>query len=72
MHEQQPFSIPRTLQEAVGFHQQGKLGEAARLYQAVLEAQPDQFDALHFLGILRAQQGKIGRASCRERVYVLV
>jgi predicted O-linked N-acetylglucosamine transferase (SPINDLY family) len=53
---QQPLDLT-TIQEAVDFHQQGRLREAERLYQAVLQAQPDHFDALHFLGILRAQQG---------------
>lgn len=39
------------------FHQRGRLAEAERLYQSVLDRQPDHFDALHLLGVLRAQQG---------------
>ena len=51
------LNIPKTIQQAISFHQQGRLKEAERLYENVLGAQPDHFDALHFLGILRAQQG---------------
>ncbi len=54
--QQTPDSL-KAIEEAVGFHQQGRLREAERLYQAVLEVQPDHFDALHYLGILRVQQG---------------
>jgi protein O-GlcNAc transferase len=57
IHTRKILNIPKTIQEAVASHRQGNLREAERLYQAVLEAQPDSFDALHFLGILRAQQG---------------
>ena len=53
---QQPLDLT-TIQEAVDFHQRGRFREAEQLYQAVLQAQPDHFDALHLLGILRAQQG---------------
>jgi predicted O-linked N-acetylglucosamine transferase (SPINDLY family) len=49
--------LAQALQQAVAFHQQGRLDAAERLYRTVLAAQPGQFDALHFLGILRAQQG---------------
>jgi protein O-GlcNAc transferase len=55
--KQQSLNCLKTIQEAADFHQQGRLREAERLYQTVLQAQPDHFDALHFLGILRAQQG---------------
>src|SRR5258706_71436 len=53
----QSLNIPKTIQQAISFHQQGRLKEAELLYEKVLGAQPDHFDALHFLGILRAQQG---------------
>jgi protein O-GlcNAc transferase len=38
-------------------HQEGRLEEAAPLYQHVLAADPAHFDAHHMLGLLRAQQG---------------
>jgi len=38
-------------------HQQGRLKDAAALYQHVLRADPVHFDAHHMLGLLYAQQG---------------
>lgn len=37
----QSLGFPETIQEAVRFHQQGKLKDAERLYQAVLKVSPD-------------------------------
>ena len=39
-------------QQALGFHQMGHLAEARLLYESVLLAQPNHFDALHYLGII--------------------
>jgi predicted O-linked N-acetylglucosamine transferase (SPINDLY family) len=57
------------LRQARELHQQGKLDEAALVYRNVLEAKPENVDALHFFGILEAQRGRhkeatelIGRA----------
>jgi len=49
--------IPKAIHQAIRYHEQGAFGEAEQLYLAVLGKQPENFDALHFLGILRAQQG---------------
>jgi predicted O-linked N-acetylglucosamine transferase (SPINDLY family) len=49
------------LQEALASHQQGKFVEAENLYEDILLAQPDQFDALHLLGTLLHQTGKTER-----------
>ena len=38
-------------------HRQGRLAEAERIYRAVLQRQPDHFDALHLLGLIAAQSG---------------
>jgi tetratricopeptide (TPR) repeat protein len=46
------------LQHAVQLHKAGKLDQAELRYIAILKAQPNHFDALHFLGILRSQQGR--------------
>ena len=46
------------LGQAVAFHQAGELGEAERLYRAVLRSEPRQFDALHLLGLLEAGRGR--------------
>ena len=46
------------LQQALGLHQQGRLAEAEALYQKILQLQPQHFDALHLLGVLRYQVGQ--------------
>jgi tetratricopeptide (TPR) repeat protein len=58
---QQP-NAPSGLNRAVHWHQLGKLDWAEREYVAVLRAQPDQFDALHGLGILQIQQYRYAEA----------
>ncbi len=50
------------LQEAVALHRQGRLDEAERLYNRVLKADRNEFDALHLLGMLNHQRGKTGEA----------
>ena len=44
------------LDQAVGLHGQGRLGEAARLYEQILAVNPNVMDARHMLGVVRAQQ----------------
>jgi protein O-GlcNAc transferase len=53
-----PGEISNALRHATALHQAGRLDEAERLYRQVLEAAPDQADALHFLGVLMAQTGR--------------
>lgn len=43
-------------------HRKGQLDVAERLYQALLAEQPEQPDALHYLGVLRHQQGRSDEA----------
>ncbi len=43
------------LKEGFALHQQGKFAEAERIYAQVLQQQPNDFDALHFLGVLALQ-----------------
>jgi tetratricopeptide (TPR) repeat protein len=45
------------LSQAMALHQAGRLAEAARLYARVLQAAPDQPDALHLLGVIQQQGG---------------
>jgi predicted O-linked N-acetylglucosamine transferase (SPINDLY family) len=52
------LSVSEALQHAVGLHQRGQLGEAERFYRQVLNAKSNHFEARHFLGLLRAQQGR--------------
>jgi tetratricopeptide (TPR) repeat protein len=54
--------MPDTLHRAIRYHQQGRLDEAAQLYQAILAAQPGQSDALHLLGVVAHQKGDHARA----------
>src|SRR5689334_1537590 len=55
---QPTLPIPQVIQQALALHQQGKRAEAEQLYEAVLKAQPEHFDALRFMGVLRSQQGR--------------
>lgn len=58
-------SIPLLLTRAAEQHQGGRCGEAAELYQQVLAADPHQPDALHLLGVVWFQQGKL-REACQQ------
>ena len=60
--QQSRFDIGQTLQEALGLQRQGRLREAEKLYARVLKAAPDNFDALHLLGLAKAQSGQMGEA----------
>lgn len=48
--------------QALSLHQQGQLAAAETLYTAILHAQPQHSDALHFFGVLKNQQGQALRA----------
>jgi predicted TPR repeat methyltransferase len=50
------------LQQALQFHQRGKLDAAAELYRQVLAQAPRQFDALHLLGVIARQRGDAASA----------
>src|SRR5579864_150435 len=43
-------------------HQAGRLEQAEALYREVLELDPQNVDALHFLGVIAYQQGRHGQA----------
>jgi protein O-GlcNAc transferase len=51
-------TVAEATAHAVTLHQRGSLAEAEKVYTAILQARPDNFDALHLLGVLRQQQGK--------------
>jgi predicted O-linked N-acetylglucosamine transferase (SPINDLY family) len=53
-----PPQVIQTLRQAFGLHQQGQLAQAETLYRDVLNMQPDNPDALHFLGVLESQRGR--------------
>lgn len=50
------------LDRALAFHDQGKLVNAKRLYRRVIEMNPNNIQALHFLGVAEAAAGNIDRA----------
>jgi tetratricopeptide (TPR) repeat protein len=60
--QQKSFDLGRAMNEAVTLHRQGKLREAEKLYARVLKAAPGNFDALHLLGLIKAQSGQTGEA----------
>jgi len=53
----QKKDIQRAVTQAVSFHKRGHVDEAERRYRAVLILQPDNPDALHFLGLLLHRRG---------------
>jgi tetratricopeptide (TPR) repeat protein len=60
--QSRPFNIAQALQDAVNLHQRGQLREAEKLSARVLKAAPQNFDALHLLGLAKAQSGQFGEA----------
>lgn len=50
-------TIPQALAYAIQLQQSNELDAAELLYTRILEAVPDQADALHFLGVLQFQRG---------------
>ena len=55
---QMQMSLHDALKEAARQHESGNLVVAESVYKAVLDAAPDQPDALQLLGVLRHQQKK--------------
>ncbi|WP_169732759.1 BTAD domain-containing putative transcriptional regulator [Azospirillum halopraeferens] len=51
-------TIREALLIAFDHHQAGRLAEAEILYGRILQADPEQCDALHLLGVLHAQTGR--------------
>jgi len=56
------LTLQQAFQQAVAFHQQGRLDEAERLYRAVLHADAGHFGSLHNLGSLSTQRGQPAEA----------
>jgi predicted O-linked N-acetylglucosamine transferase (SPINDLY family) len=55
--------LAEILQHGMAAHREGRLAEAERSYQAVLEVKRDNFDSLHLLGVVRWQQRRHDEAS---------
>ena len=59
-----PFvAVSRKLGVALQHHQAGRLSEAEVAYREMLAVDPDNIDALHFLGVIFHQRGEHGRAA---------
>jgi len=52
------LSTANLLQEAIAHHQAGRLPEAEAIYRQILQAKPNDPDALHLLGVMANQVGK--------------
>ncbi len=51
-----------TLRDAFALHGQGRLGEAARLYEAIAAREPGNAEARHYLGAILASAGRLQEA----------
>ncbi len=51
------FDVEEALKKALDHHRAGRLDEAQDLYRSVLQAEPDQADALNLLGVLVYEGG---------------
>lgn len=60
--QQSQANSSRLLRRAVRAHESGELAKAERLYSAVLQRRPDNFDALHGLGRLNCRRGRLDTA----------
>jgi tetratricopeptide (TPR) repeat protein len=54
--------LAQLFDQAADLHRKGNLAAAESLYLQLLAARSDHFDALHLLGILRYQQGRLNEA----------
>lgn len=55
-----PISVP--LQKGIAFHVDGHFAQAQAVYEDILAEQPEQYDALHLMGVLAMQAGDFERA----------
>ena len=51
------LTLPDAIKRAIAFHQAGNLATAEQIYQKIIAANPNHFDANHLLGLLRYQCG---------------
>lgn len=68
MQKPQPPKNPAAALQAafaqgLALHQRGQLAAAERIYEDILRQQPSHFDALHLLGLISAQSGRMERGA---------
>jgi predicted O-linked N-acetylglucosamine transferase (SPINDLY family) len=56
------LNVPQVLAQALQLHERGQLGEAEKLYAAILAARPDHFDALQMMGLVKLAKGQAAEA----------
>jgi len=57
--------LARSFEDALAFHQRGRLAEAEMLYRQVLASEPRHFGSLHLLGVIASQRGDHAAALVR-------
>ena len=60
------------LEQGRQLHREGRLGEAAAVYQKILGKDPRNADALHLLGVLSLQNGDFPQAIRRIRDAIAI
>ncbi|MGA2443189.1 MAG: tetratricopeptide repeat protein [Tepidisphaeraceae bacterium] len=53
------MTLRQQLESGISHHQAGRFAEAERMYRQVLALQPNHADALHLLGVLATQGGRL-------------
>ena len=59
IHRKKKNTNSESLGNAIALHQAGRLQEAEIIYQSILQQQPKHPDALHLLGVIAFQAGKM-------------
>jgi len=66
------MNVINAIQSAFAHHKNGRFDQAEQIYNKILKKHPDNFDAIHMLGVLYFQRGKLGHAKqCIERAVAL-
>ena len=55
-------TVQAKLQQGLALHQQGRFSEAERVYEEIIQQEPNYFDALHLLGVVALQTRRTERA----------
>ena len=58
-------TLQAKLNQGLALHRQGKLADAERCYGEILQRQPDNFEALHLLGVIARQTRRPAEALAR-------